>query len=309
MEIRELRYITEIAKTRHMSIAANNLYISQPALHKALKKVEEELGTEIFYKNKNELLPTDAGIVVLKQAARILNSVNNMNEDIAEIKNLKQGIVRIGYPTIVGEMFLVDPLLEFLKAYPGIKLEAHEAGGSTLASMISNGKLDLAIIMSSAKEDILNPIPIVQDQIAIRVKRHHPLATKDCVNISDLKGYPICTFDKSFNMRNQLDELFAQNKIVPNIEIDCESSYFLYQYSKKSDGILVLPKPIIEFFSDGKDIIIPIEPSFKWELALISPKNDYITKASQTLIEYLQNYFSSHYILGQVNQYKNLYKK
>lgn len=308
MEIRELKYITEIAKTKHMSIAANNLYISQPALHKALKKVEAELGAEIFYKNKNELYPTDSGMVVLKQAARILNSINNINEDIADIKNLKQGIVRIGYPTIVGEMFLVDPLLEFSKAYPGIKLEVHEAGGSTLTTMINAGKLDLAIIMSPAKEEIFNPIPIVQDQIAIKVRKHHPLANKDFVNISDLKGYPICTFDKSFNMRNQLDEIFTQNKIVPNIEIDCESSYFLYQYSKKSDGVLILPKPIIEFLSDGKDAIIPIDPFFKWELALISPKNDFITKASQTLIEYLTNHFLDNYKINKEHQYKNLYK-
>ena len=308
MEIRELRYIAEIAKTKHMSTAANNLYISQPALHKTLRKVESELGTELFYKNKSDLIPTDTGKVVLKQAEVIINSIDNMNSDIAAIKNLKQGVVKIGYPSIVGEMFLIDAFVEFSKKYPEILLETYEAGGSALDSMVTNKEIDVAIIMRPIHSETLNEIPLVSDQVAVRVNKTHPFANKPVINMSDLKDVPICTFDSNFNMRHQLDERFIFHQSLPTIELGCASCYFLYQYSVKSNGILILPRPIIEFFSDNEDdVIIPMAPTFKWELSLIFPKNDYVSKANKTMISFLQDYFLQNYSNPNQNFSKNPY--
>ena len=84
MDIREMRYFTELAKTKNMTKAAQNLYISQPALHKALRKVEAELNTTLFYRQGNEFLPTDTGIILLENSKSILNLVAQMEDSIAE---------------------------------------------------------------------------------------------------------------------------------------------------------------------------------------------------------------------------------
>ena len=75
MDLREMHYLLEIANTGHMTQAANNLFISQPALSKSLRKVENELGTELFYRDGNRLLPTDTGRIVIEKSSEILQLV------------------------------------------------------------------------------------------------------------------------------------------------------------------------------------------------------------------------------------------
>lgn len=118
MELRELNYITAIGKTRHMTHAANELYISQPALYKSLRKIEAEFGTSLFYRKGNELLPTDTGEIVLQKAGEISALIAQMNDSVAATKHLKQGKVSIGFPSIVGTMYLPNLLTNFSKNIP-----------------------------------------------------------------------------------------------------------------------------------------------------------------------------------------------
>ena len=88
MDIREMRYFIELARTKNMTKAAQNLYISQPALHKALRKVEAELDTTLFCRQGNEFLPTDTGTILLEKAQSVLGLVAQMEDSIAATKNL-----------------------------------------------------------------------------------------------------------------------------------------------------------------------------------------------------------------------------
>ena len=108
MDIREMRYFIELARTKNMTKAAQNLYISQPALHKALRKVEAELDTTLFCRQGNEFLPTDTGTILLEKAQSVLGLVAQMEDSIAATKNLKLGKVHIGFPSVVGSMYLPE---------------------------------------------------------------------------------------------------------------------------------------------------------------------------------------------------------
>ena len=118
MDLREMHYLLEIANTGHMTQAANNLFISQPALSKSLRKVENELGTELFYRDGNRLLPTDTGRIVIEKSSEILQLAANMNDAVDSTKNLKRGKVTLGCPSIVASLYLSELLIEFQRIYP-----------------------------------------------------------------------------------------------------------------------------------------------------------------------------------------------
>lgn len=113
MDLREMHYLLEIANTGHMTQAANNLFISQPALSKSLRKVENELGTELFYRDGNRLLPTDTGRIVIEKSSEILQLAANMNDAVDSTKNLKRGKVTLGCPSIVASLYLSELLINF----------------------------------------------------------------------------------------------------------------------------------------------------------------------------------------------------
>ena len=101
MDIREMRYILEIERARNITQASYNLYISQPALYKALQKVEAEYETELFYKEGRDLYPTDTGKIVVSRARDILSILKHMEDEIIATKELRVGETTIGFPSVV----------------------------------------------------------------------------------------------------------------------------------------------------------------------------------------------------------------
>lgn len=291
MELRELHYIETIGKTRHMTTAAQELFISQTALYKSLRKIESELDCSLFFRKGNELIPTDTGEVVLEKAEKISSLITELKETVAATKNLKRGKVTIGFPSVVGTMFLPNMLLEFQKKYPEITIRTVEAGGNALSGMVISGEIDLAIIMRPVYSDLLNEIPLIKDQVAAGVNPDHPLANCKYITIRDLKDIPFVTFDQTFNMRGQLANKFAAENIPLKTAFDGASCQFLYEISALSNNILVLPRPIINYYSQNTMTTIPFKPSFTWELALIFQKNTFLSNASRALINHIQEGF------------------
>ncbi len=283
-----------IAKTRSMTKAAQKLFISQPALHKALHKVEDELNTTLFYRKGHESLPTDTGLIVLEYANRILNAMDEMNEKIRETQNLKAGSVTIGFPSVVGTLYLPQILIRFQEKYPDITLKTVEAGANELCSLVENGTLDAAIVVRPVNSQALSEIPLLQDQVVAGVNKGHPWTSRNHITIQDFENVPFNTYEPSFSVHTQLLELFKAHNITPHINFCGGSSEFLCQITTLSDGILVLPRPIIESICKDQMALIPFNPSFPWELSLAFRKNSYLSIGAKVLIQHLQEHFFYH---------------
>ena len=294
MDIRELKYIDMIAQTRSLTKAAQKLHISQPALYKSLRKVEEEFNTTLFYRKGHESLPTDSGLIVLEYAKRIFGSLNEMQEKVLETQNLKSGSVSIGFPAIVGSLYLPLALINFQKAYPDISLKTLEAGANELSTLVENGTLDMAILVRPVAHQSLSEIPLLQDQVVAGVTRDHPWFGRSHVTIEDFESVSFNTFHPGFSIHTQLMELFKKKNITPHIGFCAGSSEFLCQTSMLSNGILVLPRPIIESICKDQMAQIPFNPAFPWELSLAFRKNSYLSTSAKALIQHLQEHFFHH---------------
>ena len=296
MDLREMRYIIELSKTKHMTHAANNLYISQPALYKSIRKIEAELDTTLFYKHGNDQLPTDTGKIVIEKAKSILQMASQMEDAVTATKDLKQGEVKLGFTSVVGTMYLPDLLVQFQEKYPGIKLHLFEEGGARLADMTENNELDMSIVLRPVHSEVLNEIPIIHDQIAVCVPKEHPWYSKDFVTTQDLENVPFITFNKHFSVYKLIMERFRAAGIHPLLEFAGADGQFIYKYAMSSKNIAIMPRPMIELYCGNDPIkIIPFSPSFPWELCLIFPKNTFLSSASKALITFIQEYLLTKY--------------
>lgn len=291
MDIREMKYIDMIAQTRSITKAAQNLHISQPALHKSIRKVEGEYNTTFFYRRGHEVFPTDTGLVVLEYTRRTLAALNEMQEKIRETQNLNAGNIAIGFPAVVGTLYLPQALIDFQKAYPGISLKIVEAGANELTALVENGTLDMAILVRPVARQSLNEIPLLQDQVVVGVTKEHPWHNRNHIRIEDFEGITFNTFSPDFSVHTQLVDLFKEKNITPNIGFSGSSCEFLCQISMLSNGILVLPRPVIESLCKDEMALIPFAPTFQWELSLAFRKNAYLSTSSAALIRHLQVHF------------------
>ena len=147
MEIRILRYFLAIAREENMTRAAERLHISQPSLSKEIKKLEEELGHELFIRTNKNMILTDEGMLLRKRAEDILAMVDKTAEEFSLLDNIIGGEIRIG----CAESYLIKHLARSIKAfkeqYPNFIFHIFSGDTEPVAERLDRGILDLAVIV------------------------------------------------------------------------------------------------------------------------------------------------------------------
>ena len=198
MEFREMKYLLEISRTGNIAQAAENLYITQPALRKTINKIESVYNAPLFYKEGRKLIPTEIGQEIIEFADSMLASEAILEAKIFDIQHLNTGLVSIGFPSYVANRFLTYKLFNFQKKHPNITLNTYEGGGSELTRMVLSGELDMAFVMRPVLSDEVNEINVIRDAVVCCVNKTNPLAEKGFVTLEDLKDSSIVTFNSNF---------------------------------------------------------------------------------------------------------------
>lgn len=146
MTLTELQYIVAVAQERHFGRAADRVFVTQPALSLAIKKLEEELGTTIFERHQARIELTTLGEQIVHQAQRVLEEAEQIKILAAQGKDQLNGLLRLGVIATVGPYILPD-LVPLLSAQASkMPLELEENLTQNLAGMLKNGKLDVIMI-------------------------------------------------------------------------------------------------------------------------------------------------------------------
>ena len=139
------KYFLTIAKAGSLNKASQLLYVSQPSLTKYVKRIEDKLGTQLFDRTKIPMKLTYAGIIYLHYIQKQYENEIILQDELIQIKEMKQGVLRLGIPPFYGKYFLPRILPNFVHIYPQIKLEIMEDKGATLDKALLSGEINIAI--------------------------------------------------------------------------------------------------------------------------------------------------------------------
>lgn len=295
MEIRELKYIETIARTKRMKKAADELYISQPALFNTLKKAEEELDTTLFYRIGYDMYPTDTGQVVLDIGKQILSLNEKITDEINAVQNLRRGKVKLGYPTVIADNYMGETIKAFREKYPEIVVTLKEAGATTVAQMVATGELDVALGLSPTGVKDVFEVPLIRDEIVVSVRQDHPWAKRSFLTLNDFDNVPFVTFDNNHGVRTFLKSLFAKIDANPIVEVDSASPKFLCTYGHAGNTPVILPRPFMDQAIAQNDVLIPFMPSLPWVFCMIYRKEGHMSMATEAMTRFFQAYFLTHY--------------
>ena len=146
MELKELEYLITIAEERSISKAAEKLFMAQSSLSQSLQNMEAELGGKLFIRTSTGVRPTQAGIVMLERARKMLVDYRQVRDIIQDMEDLKAGQVEFGISTFRGSYLLPMVLRDFKRRYPQIRVEITEANSMALEQLLIDGRLDLGLV-------------------------------------------------------------------------------------------------------------------------------------------------------------------
>ncbi len=239
------RVFYTVARCGSLTKAAEELYISQPAVSQAIKQLENQLGTPLFNRTRRGMeLSAQGGELVYKDVERALGLLNGVEEHLAELRNDATGTLRIGASETIFQYVLAEKLVEYHKRYPQVKFDLISDVSPRTIEQLKTGEIDVGFLNLPIREDaevnISESIFLLND-IFIAGEAFAELKEKQ-LSVWDLQRYPLIMMEENTVARSSL-ERYAKSlgvSLQPAVEVD--SWGFMKKLVVEGMGIGCIPR-------------------------------------------------------------------
>ncbi|MCB0629131.1 MAG: LysR family transcriptional regulator [Saprospiraceae bacterium] len=187
MELRQLQYFITLANELHFKRAAEKLFIVQPALSKQIKNLEEELGVQLFERNRRKVLLTPAGHYFRQETGKILQQLEQISNRVRLVKDGKGGEIRMGYVGSCIHTFLPQIISQLHERYPDIHLYLDEMTSHAQLRAIQRGALDVAFCRNPELTGRYGRQLVFRETFSLILPEDHVLQTEDFHSMQQLE--------------------------------------------------------------------------------------------------------------------------
>ncbi len=239
MDLKQLTYLLAVRDAGSFTKAANGLHVAQPAISMAIAKLEQQLELRLFDRQDRNVRLTPEGEVLCRHAERLLRQMHQAEAEMAELKGLERGEVRIGIPYMMGSYYFPPILMAFKHRYPGLKIRVEEAGTRELLSRMVDGSLDLAILITSDLPPALEGAQLLREEMLMVVGEEHPLRQARSVSLSEFFSQELAMFRRGFYHREHMEALAQGLGCEPDIAFESNLIPLLKAVVKEGKGFAV----------------------------------------------------------------------
>ncbi|TCK04075.1 LysR substrate-binding domain-containing protein [Marinobacterium mangrovicola] len=290
MDLRELRFLVEIVNCGGFGKAAEVVHLSQPALSKAIRGLEEELDETLLergYRGSKVRL-TPAGEVVYRHAVELLSRREQMLHELHALRGLETGELNIGLSPLGSAEIFAPIIARFRATYPEIEIHLRERGGVEQEDALRNGEVELATSLVPTDADV-DWLQICDDPMMLTLPQAHPLAEKKAIRLEDLNGVSIIGFDSSFQLSKLIGDTCRNKGFEPDIAAEVTHPDFGLALVAAGTGVMLLPRLIAERHVTEGVVVRPLESSsLRWSLSLIWRRRASLSFAARAMREMIR---------------------
>lgn len=290
MTLIQLKYFCAACRCHSLTGAANELFVTQPAISLAIKELENEFGIILFNRQNNKLTLTTDGARFYEKANYILQYCNDVQLQMNNHGKPSRAL-RVGIPPILSSIFFPDMLDAYLKEFPNANITLEEYGSVRAGNMVLEDELDMALInMEMYNIDRLDSEVLLKDQLVFCVSPQHPLAEKECISTTDIEGQNILLFNRDSVQNNLLKSRFDINNVHPNIIMQGSQLYTIINFLRNGNYGSFLFESITSKLPDLKGI--PLSPPLHTDIGIVWKKGRYISAQMQDFIYFAKKYWN-----------------
>lgn len=290
LELYRIFYV--VAECKNITKASEMLNISQPAVTKHIKNLEEQLGSPLFIRTKKGVVLNEYGEKIFLKVKNALTLLDESEKQISEYKSMNKGTIRVGISTSLTRKYLLKYIEKFHKIYPNIVININTDPTKELIKQLKNGLLDLIICKFPNYEDLdLDYIKLGQTKYIFVANSDYKELLNRKVNINEIVDYPILLQKSPSNSRTSADKYFKSNNIKVEPKMNIGSSNLLIDFASIGYGIGYVTKLYVEDELKNKKLFeIDIEPKTEdIDYGLVILKNNIMPSYCNKFIEYLKS--------------------
>lgn len=287
MELKQLEYFQVVGHLNSITRAAEQLYVTQPAITLAIQKLEAELGIKLFDRSQKHFSLTTEGQVYLQRVDSILESLKDAALEMQDYQYLRKGSIKVGIPPMIGSFFLPAIFADFQKQYPSLTLVTVETGSMNIRESLKRGELDIGIIVITQSSPSLDTLTLAKGEIQVCLPIGHPLSDLPAIPLDKLQNQPVVFISDGTYVRHVITAEAQRHKFTPHIILSSGQIETLLRLVRKNVGITFLIDFIAKQYTDV--IVRPLADPLYLEIGLAWKKEKYLSRATQAFVDLMAN--------------------
>ena len=244
MTLRHMKIFLAVYQTQHMTRAAQQLQMTQPAVTRAIQEIESYYGIRLFERINRKLYITEMGNVFYTYAVHIVDSFDQMEKGLRDWDKL--GLLRVGTSIAIGTDLLPRVLVRFQQDYPQLRVRSTISNGAALQQALLDNELDFAVIEGNTDREELAKRAIAPDRLVLILPPDDPRARQEGLELKDLAQDAFLLRDKGSVGRAFLERVFALHNIPLVPAMESVSTQAIVQAVHLGLGISFLPERLVE---------------------------------------------------------------
>ena len=284
MELRQLEYFQMASRLKNITRAAQRLRVSQPNITVAIKKLEAELGVQLFDRSQKQLTLTPEGTVFLKRIELALRNIDEAVLEVNDYKQLQKGTIKIGIPPMMGAYLFPKVFSVFRHLHPNLEVLLFEEGSLSIREKLESDELDFGIIIVPDSTPNLNVLRMSRNQLMVCVSQKSSLASKNWITPKDIASSDLIMMKEGSYLRQIVQSKLSALKITPRTVLESGQIVTIKGLVAHEVGIAFLLDFICE---DSYEIkAIPFYNPIFVDIGLAWKKEKYVSKAAQAFIDF-----------------------
>lgn len=299
MYLLNIDYFLTIAESGNLTRAAEKLYISQPALSQYLKRLEENMGSELFDRSKSPMALTYAGQRYLQHILQIKKMDREIRAELRDIADEIRGRLRLGIALWRGACLLPEIFPVFHEQYPEVSVELTEGPSNILERELSADRIDLAVmnLPHGLNYPQLTSDIILEEPIFLAFPTNHPSAVRILSQQTDFCGYPIAPVSlleeipliytcSGQNLTRQINHFLTRHNLTPRILLQTRNLTTAINLVSTGIACTLVPGEGVEVCTHpGRVTYFRLEdPEMAWPLAFVYRKDNYMSRITKSFI-------------------------
>jgi DNA-binding transcriptional LysR family regulator len=241
VQLQDLKAFVTVAEERSFSVAARRLHRTQPAVSQAIRRVEEDLGDRLFDRSSRNGTLTEAGVLLLEHARRLLRMADEAQAAVRELHQVRRGRVVIGANEAAVHSVL-PYLREYAAAHPDVTIEVRRVPSRRIAAELLDRSMDFGVMTFAPAERGLQSIPLGSDELVMLAHPKHPLAARKRVSIGEVGREVVIAHNDPSPARERVLRLYERKHEPINIQVSLPSLDGIKRAVEMGVGVAVLPR-------------------------------------------------------------------
>lgn len=292
LNFKQLKAFYYVAKHLSFTRAAEDLFVTQPAVTMRVDALERHFGMRFFNRDRKHLSLTEEGAVLFSYAERIMLLAHEADHAMHDLHEHPRGILRLGTTKTWARVLMPRYITGFHSRFPDIRIQLDEGSSEEMAMSVSYGRNELAIVGRVAYGPDLEAIPFAghdTDELVLVCDPSHPLAEMEAVNVEDLAGLPLILREAGSGIQQMLMRLAADRGLQLEVLLEASSVPFIKDLVAKGVGVSVLTRISLEDeVQAGTLRAIPFTDGGLWmHVDIVVARGGYRSAAVTSFLDYL----------------------